>query len=107
MNLQLKDFKTISLNHLNAKASFLKRIEQKYLLNSKDFISIIKDLKKDFNILDINGKKVFIYDNVYMDTSDYLFYNQHQNKLNSRIKVRTRFYVDSNLAFFELKHKLN
>ncbi|MDR2640553.1 MAG: hypothetical protein LBC61_04500 [Candidatus Peribacteria bacterium] len=42
-----------------------------------------------------------------MDTNDYLFYNQHQNKLNSRVKVRTRFYVDSNLALFEFKYKLN
>ncbi|MDR2411127.1 MAG: VTC domain-containing protein [Candidatus Peribacteria bacterium] len=107
LSIQLKGFKTITLNNLNATASFLKRIENKYLLDSKDFISIIKDLRKNFDILEIEGKKVFTYDNVYMDTDDYLFYDQHQNKLNSRIKVRTRLYVDSNLAFFELKHKLD
>jgi hypothetical protein len=77
------------------------------LLNLKDFASVIKELKKNFNILEIDWKKVFSYDNVYMDTKDYLFYNQHQNKLNSRVKVRTRFYVDANSAFFEFKHKIN
>jgi len=41
-----------------------------------------------------------------MDTEDYLFYKQHQNKLKSRTKVRTRYYVDSNLAFFEFKQKV-
>ena len=40
-----------------------------------------------------------------MDTEDYEFYKQHQNKEKSRTKVRTRLYVDSDLAFFEYKQK--
>ena len=40
-----------------------------------------------------------------MDTPDYLFYNQHENKLASRTKIRTRLYADSDLAFFEYKQK--
>ena len=41
-----------------------------------------------------------------MDTEDYLFYNQHQDKkVKSRTKVRTREYVDSGIAFFEYKQK--
>jgi len=40
-----------------------------------------------------------------MDTQDYLFYNQHQDKEESRTKIRTRLYKDSNLAFFEYKQK--
>lgn len=102
---KLKSFKAISLKELNATASFLKRIDVKFLLNGKQFSSILEELKDKFNVLEIDGKKVFNYDNVYMDTSDYLFYNQHQNKLESRTKVRTRYYVDSNIAFFEYKQK--
>ena len=97
---KLKNFKSITLNQLNATASFLKRIDRKFLLNSKQFSTILDELKDNFNVLEIDGKKVFNYDNVYMDTADYLFYNQHQNKLESRTKVRTRYYVDSNIAFF-------
>ncbi|MDD2907673.1 MAG: polyphosphate polymerase domain-containing protein [Candidatus Gracilibacteria bacterium] len=104
---KLKNFKSITLNQLNATASFLKRIDKKFLLNSKQFALILEDLKENFNVLEINGKKVFNYDNVYMDTADYLFYNQHQNKLESRTKIRTRYYVDSNIAFFEYKQKNN
>lgn len=102
---KLKNFKSITLNQLNATASFLKRIDRKFLLNSKQFSTILDELKNNFNVLEIDGKKVFNYDNVYMDTADYLFYNQHQNKLESRTKVRTRYYVDSNIAFFEYKQK--
>jgi len=41
-----------------------------------------------------------------MDTEDYLFYNQHQDKkVKSRTKVRTREYVDAGIAFFEYKQK--
>lgn len=102
---KLKGFSPITLTELNSTASFLKRIEKKYLLKEEQFSEMIEDLEKDFQILEIAGTKVFTYDNVYMDTKDYLFYNQHQNKQKSRTKIRTRYYVDSNLAFFEYKQK--
>lgn len=103
----LNSFESISLTELNSRSSFLKRIDKKYLLNSKQFSKIISNLGEKYNILEIAWKKIFSYDNVYMDTKDYLFYNQHQSKLKSRTKVRTRYYVDSNLAFFEYKQKNN
>lgn len=102
---KLQGFWTISLSELNAKASYLKRIDNKFLLNGKQFAEILDDLKNDFAVLEIKWKKIFSYDNIYMDTDDYLFYNQHQDKKKSRTKVRTRYYIDSNLAFFEYKQK--
>lgn len=104
---ELKTFDTISLTELNAKASYLKRIDKKYLLNVNQFADILNELKKDFKVLEIKGKKIFSYDNIYMDSDDYLFYNQHQDRKNSRTKVRTRYYIDSNLAYFEYKQKIN
>jgi len=104
-NSKLQNFSTLSLTELNAKASFLKRIDKKYLLNWKQFSDVLDDLKKDFQVLEIKWQKIFSYDNVYMDTEDYMFYNQHQNKEKNRTKIRTRYYVDSNLAFFEFKQK--
>lgn len=103
---KLQDFWTISLSELNATASYLKRIDTKFLLNGKQFADVLDDLKQDFSVLEIKGKKIFSYDNVYMDTDDYLFYNQHQDRKKSRTKVRTRYYIDSNLAFFEYKQKI-
>lgn len=106
-NEKLKNFKAITLTQLNSTASFLKRIDKKYLLNAKQFSEILSDLKQNFKVLEIDWKKIFEYDNVYMDTDKYLFYYQHQNKQKSRTKIRTRYYVDSNLAFFEYKQKNN
>ncbi len=107
LNKNLKKFNTITLTELNSSASFLKRIDRKYLLTTSQFLEMIWKLKNNFKVLEISGKKVFEYDNVYMDTNDYFFYKQHQNKLKSRTKVRTRYYVDSNLAYFEFKQKIN
>ena len=106
-NNKLKDFIPLTLTELNATASFLKRIDTKFLLTKDDFNKMLKDLLHDFKILEIAGNRIFSYDNVYMDTQDYFFYNQHQNKENKRTKIRTRLYEDSDLAFFEYKQKEN
>ncbi len=105
---RLSGFSTINLTELNATASYLKRIDRKFLLTEKQFLKILNDLSGDFRALEIDGKRVFLYDNVYMDTDEYLFYNQHQNKVPGRTKIRTRHYTDAgDLAFFEYKQKEN
>ncbi len=101
----LQDFSAINLEKLNASASFLDRIDRKFLLSYSQFEELLEDFKKDFYILEISWKKVFLYDNVYMDTEKHDFYYAHQNKKKSRVKVRTRLYKDSDLAFFEFKQK--
>lgn len=111
MKLALKNtllnFPSIDLNWLNASASYLKRKDRKFLLTEKQLIEVLWDLPNIYQVLDIDNKRIFSYDNVYMDTQDYLFYNQHENKVKSRTKVRTRLYQDANLAFFEYKQKEN
>jgi len=103
---RLSGFSAINLTELNATASYLKRIDRKFLLTEKEFLGILEDLSDDFRALEIDGKRTFLYDNVYMDTDEYLFYNQHQNKVTSRTKIRTRHYTDAgDLAFFEYKQK--
>ncbi len=85
--------------------SFLERIDTKYLVNVKDVADIIKELEKDYYVLNIKDIRLFNYDNVYMDTKALDFYYAHERGDQVRVKVRTRNYVDSNLCFFEYKHK--
>lgn len=102
----LGDFSSISLEQLNSTVSFLDRMDVKYLLHVSQLAEIIRELKDDFFILNIGGKSIFQYDNVYMDSKDYMFYYQHQHGEKNRTKVRTRHYVDAeDLAFFEYKQK--
>lgn len=40
-----------------------------------------------------------------MDTSDFLFFQLHEQNSKKRTKIRTREYVESDLAFFEFKQR--
>ena len=101
----LKVFAPISLQQLNASVSFLERVDTKYLVHVKDLAKIVKELEKDYFVLNIKDIRLFNYDNVYMDSKALDFYYAHERGDNIRVKVRTRNYVDSNLCFFEYKHK--
>ncbi len=103
----LQDFAAISLNQLNAQASLMSRIESKFFIHESALWALLKDLKKDFYILEIGGNKVFSYDNVYMDTKELDFYHAHNNGDSDRIKMRTRYYIESWLSYFEFKNKRN
>lgn len=103
---KLKDvFSPISLTELNATASFLDRVETKFIVTEQQLIAIIPELQKDYYILEIGDTSLFQYDNVYMDTQEYDFYQEHQAGKKIRTKVRTREYIDSGHAFFEYKQK--
>jgi hypothetical protein len=51
---QLKDFDPMTLTELNATASYLKRIDTKFLLTKAEFQDILKVLQKDFQVLEIS-----------------------------------------------------
>jgi hypothetical protein len=52
-NSKLQNFSTLNLSELNSSASFLKRIDTKYLLNGKQFSEVLEELKNDFHVLEI------------------------------------------------------
>ncbi len=101
----LKDFAPISLDQLNASMSLMERVEKKYLVSLVDLGEIMKKFRDSHFILSIKNNSIFTYDNIYMDTSDFFFFHQHEQGKSSRLKVRTREYVDSNIAFFECKQR--
>jgi len=101
----LKDFATISLEELNATMSLMERIEKKYLVSLDALGEVMEKLQKDYYILSIKNNSIFTYDNIYMDSDDFLFFYQHEKGQSSRMKVRSREYVDSNMAFFECKQR--
>lgn len=45
------------------------------------------------------------YQSLYFDTADFDLYLRHHAGVPDRYKVRSRRYVESGLAFFEIKHK--
>jgi len=100
----LQGFPKISLEETNKSASMLKRIDNKYIVDQQQLRSVLELLRNNFKVLAIDGCRIFSYESCYFDDDGRCF-NEHQQGRRQRFKVRTRRYVESNMAFFEVKLK--
>ncbi len=102
----LNDFSTISLSDIDH-VELMNRIDQKFCLHISKIPEILEKIKEHYSILEIDGKLVFQYNNMYFDTTDdQMYLNHHNGKLN-RFKIRVRQYTQSNINFLEVKFKSN
>jgi SPX domain protein involved in polyphosphate accumulation len=67
----------------------------------------LRQIGDQYRVLEVNKIRLNHYETLYFDTSDFQLYHQHHNGLGSRYKIRAREYVDSDVTFFEIKHKTN
>ena len=105
-NFILTDFINVTLADLNA-VKLLNRQDTKFIFHQADLLQVIEKLKSAYKLLVINDTHTFNYENTYLDTDDFLFYNQHHNEKRSRFKVRFRKYSATDDCFFEIKIKNN
>ena len=102
----LDKFKSIELQEMNC-IKLLNRHDVKFVLSIDLLVPLLGTLLDDYEILEIEGKRIFKYETLYFDTDDYLFYHQHHNGKKNRYKIRVRKYSDSGLCYLEIKHKNN
>jgi hypothetical protein len=102
----MRAFDGIGLSEIR-NASLLERVDTKYILGLDQLCVILPRVIGDYRALTINDIRLHAYQTLYFDTCAFTFYQQHHNGIASRYKVRARKYVDSNLAFFEVKHRTN
>jgi hypothetical protein len=50
---EVKDFQKITLDELNQTSSYLKRIDRKFLVTASQLKEILKNITKDFKVLEI------------------------------------------------------
>uniref|UniRef100_UPI00404A96B7 polyphosphate polymerase domain-containing protein n=1 Tax=Flavobacterium sp. TaxID=239 RepID=UPI00404A96B7 len=100
----IESLSPVSLKELDS-VSLLNRIDSKFTLTEDELNKTIPCLMEHYHVLEIDGQRIFTYENNYFDTPNLLFYQDHHNGYASRIKVRSRRYVESNLCFFEIKKK--
>jgi hypothetical protein len=101
----LNDFTSLSLQDLD-KVQMLNRIDTKYVFHIEEFPKILQEIKENYLVLEIEGKRMFDYESIYFDTDDYQLYKFHHNGKANRLKVRYRKYLDSGLCYFEVKYKV-
>lgn len=102
----LSRFEPISLAEMDGVA-LMNRTDTKYVLNVNQLYSALSALSPHYRALDIQGVRLSRYRTAYFDTADFLLYRQHHARRQNRCKVRSREYVDSGLAFLEVKLKTN
>jgi hypothetical protein len=100
----LDDFESTTLAELDAVA-LLNRIDTKYLLSASQLVEILPALADDYLVLEIGGQRLHQYRTLYFDTPDFALYRHHHAGRPVRQKVRSRTYLDTGLAFFEIKAK--
>ena len=104
--MSLSDFNSISLEDLD-RVQLLNRKDTKFVFSQSKLLQLLDRLKPFYRILEIEGKRTFVYDNTYFDTDEFFFYTQHHNECRKRFKVRYRKYCEANEQYFEIKVKDN
>lgn len=85
--------------------SLLNRVDTKFLLATSQLAALLPDLAREYRVLDIDGRRLHQYRTLYFDTPGFDLYRRHHAGQAARYKVRSRAYMDSGLAFFEIKAK--
>jgi hypothetical protein len=100
----LAPLEAISLDEMNA-VRLLNRIDTKFLLREEEALVALAQLAGRYRVLELSGRRLTHYETLYFDTGDWQLFRQHHAGAGTRYKVRSRAYVESNLAFLEVKRK--
>ena len=103
---ELQKYAPISLSNMS-EVALLNRTDTKYVLSKYTLHQIIPNLAQAYSTLTIDGQRSSQYRTLYFDSPTFALYHRHHAGILDRYKVRSREYVDSQLAFLEVKHKTN
>ncbi len=102
----LRQFEPITLKEMDS-VKLMNRTDTKFIFNLSQFDEIMKEIKDDYRVLEVEGKRLSRYETLYYDTADMELYKKHHvGKLN-RYKIRHRTYIESSIGFLEVKFKNN
>jgi hypothetical protein len=103
----LARFTPVSLAGLTARDAGLQtRLDRKYLLTADLLPDLLEQLDRDFDVLQIGGRRVSAYSSTYFDTPDLRSFRAHRQGRRDRFKVRTRTYLDSGECWLCLLYTL-
>lgn len=102
----LSNFDPITLPEMESVA-LLDRTDTKYVMGMSQLCAALAEVAAHYRVLSVNGARLHDYQTLYFDTGDFRLYTQHHNGMAERYKVRARRYVDTDLAFFEVKYRTN
>jgi hypothetical protein len=102
---ELKLFDKIDLKGLED-VKLQNRIDVKYIFHINELLELLKSIKRDYFLLEIDDMFSFQYETVYYDSKEFYLYHAHHNGKLNRFKIRRRHYLYNNQNFFEIKQKI-
>ena len=102
----LQSMAPISLEEMSA-VKLMNRVDSKFPMTMETLLRMAPLWDGHFYVQEHEGRRIARYRSLYFDTPDAITYTMHHNRRLKRQKIRQRIYVDSNLAFLEIKNKKN
>jgi hypothetical protein len=102
----LSKFTSVSLAEIE-EVKLMSRIDRKYWFHLSKLPQILEQTLAEYNILEIEGKRLMDYQTTYFDTLDNEMYLKHHNGKSNRYKLRKRKYLTTDNSFLEVKYKTN
>ena len=102
----LQSMSSISLEEMSA-VKLMNRVDSKFPMNAETLLRMALRWGEHFYVQEHEGQRIARYRSLYFDTPDAITYTMHHNRRLRRQKIRQRIYVDSNIAFLEIKNKKN
>ena len=102
----LRSMTSISLEEMSA-VKLMNRVDSKFPMNRETLLRMASRWGEHFYVQEHEGQRIARYRSLYFDTPDAITYTMHHNRRLRRQKIRQRIYVDSNIAFLEIKNKKN
>ena len=99
-------FDEIVLNDME-KVKMMNRMDTKYWFEQGDLQPILDSISSHYYMLHIKGESKMTYATTYFDTNSNSLYGAHHNGKLNRYKIRKRIYMNSGIAFLEIKFKNN
>lgn len=102
ISAMVDQFQPVSLPEMDAVA-LLERRDTKFVMSERQLVGILPRLVPGYRVLEVEGRRLHTYRTVYFDTPALDLFLAHHNAKPVRFKVRSRLYVESRTAFFEIK----
>jgi VTC domain len=93
-----------ALEQIDRRSALRDRVDTKYVIARERLPELIARVD-GYDILEIEGRRIFGYENVYFDTPQLRCWRDHVEGVRPRFKARTRYYHDTDTCFFEVKVK--
>ena len=104
-NAALSRLEPATLEEIDRRSALRHRVDRKYVVPGDALPELIESVD-DYDALEIDGRRIFTYENVYFDTPGLRCFRDHVEGSRPRFKARTRYYRDTGKCFFEVKVKI-